>query len=103
MKKVSIIITPNVRRIDTINANIWYLERTVEAVHEKGYTDVEAAAEYLLTTGNLEGFSVEKMAPKEHKYESKEFCPNHQFQFSKTISREANLLKSRYIYVVFEL
>ena len=96
-------ITPNFRRIDTTNATIWYLERTVEAVHEKGYTEVEAAAEYLLTTGNLEGFSVEKMAPKEHKYESKEFCPNHQVQFSKTISREANLLKSRYINILFGL
>ena len=68
----------------------------MEAVHEKGFTDVEAAAEYLLTTGNLEGYSVEKMAPKEHKFEGKPFTPHNQAQFFKAVSREANLLKSRY-------
>ena len=71
-------------------------ERTVEAVHEKGFTEVEAAAEYLLTTGNLEGYSVEKLAPKEHKYEQKSFFPHKQSQFFKAVSRKANLLKSRY-------
>ena len=72
------------------------LERTVEAVHEKGFTDVEAAAEYLLTTGNVEGYSVEKLAPKEHKFEGSSFYPHNQAQFFKAVSREANLLKSRY-------
>ena len=73
------------------------LERTVEAVHEKGFTDAGAAAEYLLTTGNLEGYSVENMAPKEHKYEKHPFHPNNQSQFLKAVSREGNLLKSRYL------
>ena len=76
---------------------LYTLERTVEAVHEKGFTEVESAAEYLLTTGNLEGYSVEKIAPKEHKYELKPFYPHNQAQFCKAVSREANLLKSRYI------
>ena len=65
-------------------------------MHEKGYTDVEAAAEYLLTTGNVEGYSVEKMSPKEHKFEKHPFTARNQSQFLKTVSREANLLKSRY-------
>ena len=69
----------------------------MEAVHEKGFTDVGAAAEYLLTTGNLEGYSVENMAPKEHKYEKHPFHPFNQSQFLKTVSREGNLLKSRYL------
>ena len=68
----------------------------MEAVHEKGFTDVEAAAEYLLTTGNVEGYSVEKLAPKEHKFEGSSFYPHNQAQFFKAVSREANLLKSRY-------
>ena len=65
-------------------------------MHEKGFTEVEAAANYLLTTGNLEGYSVEKLAPKEHKYEQETFFPLNQSQFAKAVSREANLLKSRY-------
>ena len=69
----------------------------MEAIHEKGFTEVEAAAEYLLTTGNFENFSVEKLAPKEHKYEQKAFIPLNQVQFSKAVSREANLLTSRYV------
>ena len=67
----------------------------MEAVHEKGFTSLESAAEYLLTTGNLEGYSVEKSAPKEHRYESKTLAPNNRAQFAKAVSREANLLKSR--------
>ena len=69
-------------------------ERTVEAVHEKAFTDLEAAAEYLLTTGNTEGYSVEKAAPQEHKYHSKPISATNQVQFNKAVSREANLLKS---------
>jgi len=69
-------------------------ERTVEAVHEKGFSELDAAAEYLLTTGNLEGYSVEQVAPTEHKYEGKKLVPSNQAQFSKAVSREANLLKS---------
>ena len=69
-------------------------ERTVEAVHDKGFTELEAAAEYLLSTGNLEGYSVEKTAPSEHKYENNRVTPNNPVQFSKAVSREANLLRS---------
>lgn len=60
-----------------------FLERTVEAVHEKGFTEVGAASEYLLTTGNLEGYSVEKLAPKEHKYEQKSFFHTINLSFLK--------------------
>lgn len=71
------------------------LERTVEAVHEKGFTEVALAADYLLSTPIFEGYSVEKYAPKEHEFYKKPFSAHDQSQFSKAVLREANLLRSR--------
>merc|ERR1712156_1009273 len=69
-------------------------ERSSEAIHEKGFTELSTATEYLLTTGNPDAFALENNAPRDHKYYNEQFTPFHAKNFNKAVSRESNLLRS---------